>query len=77
MGPSSLAKRRATGRRRHSAALRFIRPGHSVENCYFESFNGKLRDEFLSLHHFASLREVQARVETWRVKYNVEGLHRG
>ncbi len=28
--------------------LDFIRPGRPVENCYIESFNGKLRDECLS-----------------------------
>ena len=27
--------------------LDFIRPGRPVENCYIESFNGKLRDECL------------------------------
>ncbi len=28
--------------------LDFIRPGRPVENCYIESFNGKLRDECLN-----------------------------
>lgn len=32
--------------------LDFIRPGHPVENCFIESFNGKLRDECLKQHHF-------------------------
>lgn len=47
----------------HGVALCFIRPGHSVENCFIESFNGKLRDECLNLHHFATLAEAQDRIE--------------
>lgn len=62
---------------RHGVALSFIRPGHPVENCFIESFNGKLRDECLNLHHFATLAEAQERIEAWRVEYNTERPHRG
>jgi len=34
-----------------------------VENCLIESFNGKLRDECLNQHQFATLDEVQAWIE--------------
>jgi putative transposase len=61
----------------HHVALRFIRPGHPVENCFIESFNGKLRDECLNLHHFATLAEAQQRIEAWRVEYNADRPHRG
>jgi len=61
----------------HGVALRFIRPGHPVENCFIESFNGKLRDECLNLHHFATIAEAQERIEAWRVEYNTERPHRG
>ena len=57
--------------------LDFIRPGHPVENCFIESFNGKLRDECLSQHHFASLAEAQHTIETWRREYHTERPHRG
>lgn len=30
--------------------LAFIRPGKPIENCFVESFNGKLRDECLNTH---------------------------
>lgn len=30
--------------------LAFIRPAKPVENAYIESFNGRLRDEFLNEH---------------------------
>lgn len=56
--------------------LDFIRPGHPVENCFIESFNGKLRDECLNQHHFLTLAEAQTRIETWRHEYNTERPHR-
>lgn len=61
----------------HDVSLDFIRPGHPVENCFIESFNGKLRDECLNQHHFATLQEARAAVEQWRQEYNTERPHRG
>lgn len=61
----------------HEIRLDFIRPGHPVENCFVESFNGKLRDECLSQHHFATLTEAREAIETWRHEYNTERPHRG
>ena len=57
--------------------LDFIRPGHPVENCFIESFNGKLRDECLNQHHFLTLTEAQAGIEAWRQEYQTERPHRG
>lgn len=57
--------------------LDFIRPGRPVENCFIESFNGKLRDECLNQHHFATLAEAQDHIEAWRLEYNTERPHRG
>lgn len=34
---------------RHGVELRFIRPGKPTENAFVESFNGRVRDECLSL----------------------------
>ena len=45
----------------------FIRPGKPVENAFIESFNGRLRDERLNVHQFASLIEAQTIIETWRL----------
>jgi len=59
----------------HGITLDFIRPGHPVENCFIESFNGKLRDECLSQHHFATLAEARERIETWRQEYNTDRPH--
>ena len=61
----------------HGIRLDFIRPGHPVENCLIESFNGKLRDECLNVNHFVSLAEAQTVIEVWREEYNIERPHRG
>lgn len=60
----------------HGVTLDFIRPGHPVENGFIESFNGKLRDECLNTHHFATLAEARQMIERWRVEYNTERPHR-
>ncbi len=35
---------------RNEVKLKFIRPGKPVENCFNESFNGRLRDESLNVN---------------------------
>lgn len=57
--------------------LDFIRPGRPVENCFTESFNGKLRDECLNQHHFTTLAEARTVLETWRQEYHTDRPHRG
>lgn len=49
--------------------------GNPVENAFIESFNGRLRDECLNVHQFASLAEAQAIIEAWRVDYNTRRPH--
>jgi putative transposase len=44
---------------RRGVQLDFIRPGKPMENAFIESFNGRLRDECLNVHQFASLAEAQ------------------
>jgi putative transposase len=56
-------------------ALDFTRPGKPTDNGHIESFNGRLRDEFLNVHQFASLADVRARLEAWRVDYNEQRPH--
>ncbi len=50
--------------------LVFIRPGKPIENCYVESFNGKMRDECLNAHWFTSVAEARRVIELWRLDYN-------
>ena len=47
----------------------YIEPGSPWENGYFESFNGKLRDECLKGEIFYSLKEAQVVIEQWWVEY--------
>jgi transposase InsO family protein len=47
-----------------------IDPGKPWQNGMDESFNGRLRDECLSLEWFRSRREAMVIIETWRRHYN-------
>ena len=49
---------------------RYIDPGKPQQNAFIESFNGRLRDEFLNETLFTSLRQARADLETWRRDYN-------
>lgn len=55
--------------------LAFIRPGKPLDNCYIESFNGRLRDECLNEHWFVTMAHARAVIEAWRIEYNTERTH--
>jgi putative transposase len=48
----------------------YIAPGKPWQNGTDESFNGRLRDECLSLEWFRSRPEAAATIENWRQHYN-------
>jgi putative transposase len=48
----------------------YIAPGKPRQNAFVESFNGRLRDECLNEHVFASLAEARRLIEAWRDDYN-------
>jgi putative transposase len=48
-----------------------IDPGKPWQNGTTESFNGKFRDECLSLEWFRSRAEAKVMIETWRRHFNV------
>lgn len=50
--------------------LYFIRRGKPVDNAYCESFNGRVRDEFLNENWFIDIDEAVDMAEQWRVDYN-------
>ena len=60
---------------RRGVQLDVIRPGKPVENDFIESFNGRLRDECLNVHQFASLAEAQDIIEAWRLDSNQRRPH--
>jgi hypothetical protein len=53
-----------------------IDPGKPWQNGTNSSFNGKLRDECLSLEWFRSRREARVIIEAWRKHYNTVRPHR-
>ena len=53
----------------------FIDPGSPWQNGWIESFNGRLRDEYLNGQRFDSLREAQVLLEDWRIDYNMNRPH--
>ena len=52
-----------------------IEPGKPWQNGVTESFNGKFRDECLSLEWFRSRAEAKIIIETWRQHYNAVRPH--
>ena len=53
----------------------YIEPGSPWENGYCESFNSKLRDEFLNGEIFYSMKEIRVLAERWRVHYHTVRPH--
>ena len=53
----------------------FIDPGKPWQNGTDESFNGKFRNECLSLEWFRNRMEAKIEIERWRRHYNEERPH--
>ena len=53
----------------------YIAPGKPQQNAFIESFNGKLRDEFLNETVFSSLAEARIMLAAWRHDYNTARPH--
>ncbi len=49
--------------------LDYTRPGKPTNNCYIESFNGKLRDKCLNENWFTTIKEVRATIRSWLTDY--------
>jgi putative transposase len=54
----------------HQVDWHYIAPGKPMQNAFVESFNGRLRDEFLNETLFTSLRQARLALEDWRRDYN-------
>jgi putative transposase len=50
--------------------LQYIQPGKPTQNAFAESFNGRLRYEFLNTHFFPSLAAAKELLCEWKHKYN-------
>ena len=53
----------------------YIAPGKPMQNAFVESFNGRLRDEFLNETLFTSLLQARLALEEWRRDYNTVRPH--
>lgn len=54
----------------HGLSMALIEPGKPWQNGVAESFNGKFRDECLSMEWFRSRAEAKVVIESWRHHYN-------
>lgn len=54
----------------HGLDMALIEPGKPWQNGVAESFNGKFRDECLSMEWFRSRAEAKVVIESWRRHYN-------
>jgi putative transposase len=57
------------------AKTSYIEPGSPWENGYCESFNSKLRDEFLNGELSYSMKEIRVLAERWRIHFNTVRPH--
>jgi len=69
-GPEFIAEKLRTFLSSLEVKTLYIEPGSPWENGYCESFNGKMRNEFLNGEIFYSLKEAQVLIEKWRREYN-------
>jgi transposase InsO family protein len=74
-GPKFVAKDLRKWLAATGAQTAYIEPGSPWENGFCESFNSKLRDEFLNGEIFYSMKELRVLAERWRVHYNTIRPH--
>ena len=53
----------------------FIAPGKPIQNAFVESFNGRMRDEFLNETLFFDLDDARNKLAEWVADYNGERPH--
>jgi len=58
-----------------SIGWHYIQPGKPMQNGAVESFNGKVRDEFLNQHIFTNIKEAKELAASWREDYNEQRPH--
>src|SRR5262245_45528813 len=75
LGRSS-APRLIDGRTMNEEIVDFSQRGKPTDNATIESFNGRFREECLSVHWFASLEDAQQKIDAFRWDYNENHPHR-
>ena len=61
--------------RKHSIVHATIEPGKPQQNAYIESFNGRVREEFLNENLFHSEGDALEKATAWKHEYNFERPH--
>jgi len=69
-GPEFVSKALIEWATKESLQLALIEPGKPWQNGTNESFNGKFRDECLSMEWFRHRLEAKVVIEDWRTHYN-------
>jgi len=59
----------------HDVELLFIQPGKPTQNAFIESFNSRVRAEFLNAHWFRSMLEARYAADAWKHSYNTTHAH--
>ncbi|MFC3686021.1 integrase core domain-containing protein [Hydrogenophaga luteola] len=60
---------------RRGIKLDYTRPGKPTDNGLIESFNGRLRDEFLNVNEFVTLHDAREKLKIWQDDYNHHRPH--
>ena len=74
-GPEFIAMAIADWCRFNGTDTVFIDPGSPWQNAWIESFNARLRDEYLNGQLFDSLLEAKVLLQDWRIGYNTNRPH--
>ncbi len=74
-GPEFISKAVDAWMYEHGVDHQFIEPGKPQQNGYVESFNGKVRDECLNQHCFATLAQARQIIDEYQRDYNEERPH--
>jgi putative transposase len=74
-GPEFIARKLRGWLKQLGVGPLYIEPGSPWENGYCESFNGKMRYQFLDGELFYTLKEAEVLIEKWRVHYNTIRPH--
>ena len=69
-GPECISKDLDRWAYANTVSLHFSRPGKPTDNAVIESFNGRLRDEFLNVEIFLDLADLACKLKHWRSDYN-------